>query len=175
MLAEVKNEIKVLIWIRPREKGVRPQIWGDFRRSFLFEYFGQIVGIWTQLAFLMHFEVGILTRFSCAWLWVKTRKPPMFLGAENHREDQEEEADGQTSQGWSTALEARAVHQHAKWLSRCLVASSTRLSLLVQYVYVCLKKHLHINTQTHTSVCMYIICICSTALKINMSPRNWTI
>ena len=44
-------------------------------------YIGQIVGIWTQLAFLMHFEVGILTRFSqeCAHgLERKLENPPCF-------------------------------------------------------------------------------------------------
>ena len=41
VLAEVKNEIKVLIWIRPREKEVRPPV----SRGIFAGYFGQVVGI----------------------------------------------------------------------------------------------------------------------------------
>lgn len=44
VLAEVKNEIKVLIWIRPREKEVRPPYPEGFSLDILI-YFGQVVGI----------------------------------------------------------------------------------------------------------------------------------
>lgn len=70
VLAEVKNEIKVLIWIRPREKEVRPPYPEGFSLDILVRSSGYRGDMNPVGFFGMHFEVSQILTGSCAWLFV---------------------------------------------------------------------------------------------------------